>query len=107
MKRIWVVVLLALIAACASTEKVDEELAIYFGKNIKEVIEELGKPSNVDNMQNGTWQYRWTRESKFSKGIGASFMGVPLAKKTSNSCTKILIVDQRKIIVDYGTEGKC
>ena len=107
MGKIWFVVLSGLMAGCASTERVDDALAVYVGKSVKEVIEELGRPSNIYNMHNGTRHYIWTEKSNFSKGIGTTFMGVPLSKKTQGECTKVLVVDKQKFVVDYAIEGKC
>ena len=107
MEKIWYVVLFGLMTGCVSTEEVDDALAVYVGKNVKEVVEELGTPSNIYNMQNGTWHYIWTEKSDFSKGIGTTFMGVPLSKKTLGECTKVLVVDKQKSVVDYAIEGKC
>ena len=36
MEKIWYVVLFGLVTGCASTEKVDDALAVYVGKNNQE-----------------------------------------------------------------------
>jgi hypothetical protein len=107
MTKPCLVLVAAILIGCASTATVDDELVGYLGKNIKDVSEELGRPSNVYDMQDGTWHYLWTRKSKLTKGGNTSFMGVPLSKSTQYECTRVLIVDKRKIVVGYDIEGKC
>jgi hypothetical protein len=107
MAKIFLVLVTALLVSCASTSTVNDELVGYLGKSIKDVSEELGRPTNVYNMQDGTWHYLWTTKSKLTKGGNTSFMGVPLSKSTQYECTRVLIVDKRKIVVGYDIEGKC
>jgi hypothetical protein len=57
MDKIFAVLLIYLVAACASTGKPVEDLSRFLGKNVEVAKEELGKPSSVVNLQNGTWQY--------------------------------------------------
>ena len=101
---LWVILLAT---ACATTEKVDDDLAAYLGKHINDVREELGRQSSIHNMQDGTWQYLWTERRKNYTGVGTSLMGIPLSTSSRYECTRILVVDKNKVVVDYGTEGDC
>ncbi len=105
--KIAVILLFGLVAGCASTESVENDLLRFVGKNIKDAVAELGKPTHRYNMQNGTWQYHWTRQSSFSSSTGTSFLGVPLTKTKRKECSRVLIVDGQKNVVDYAIEGKC
>jgi len=107
MAKIFVALVVAVLVSCASTSTVNDELVSHLGKNIQDVSEKLGRPTNVYNMQDGTWHYLWTQKSKLTKGGKTSFMGVPLSKSSQHECTRVLIVDRRKIVVGYDFEGKC
>ena len=107
MAKIFLALVVSILVGCASTSTVNDELVSHLGKSIKDVSEELGRPTNVYNMHDGTWHYLWTKKSKLVKGVKTSFMGVPLSKSSQPECTKVLIVDKRKIVVGYDFEGKC
>ncbi|MFP6806756.1 MAG: hypothetical protein VB957_06190 [Pseudomonadales bacterium] len=107
MEKFCLIILISLIVACTSTQHSDDELARFVGRNIDEVIEELGRPSSRYNMQDGTWQYLWTTESGYSSGMGSSIMGIPISSQSRGECTIVLVIDSQKSVVDYSTEGRC
>ena len=109
MQRIPALTLLAilLLSGCATQEVVEDELAPWVGKPVSEAIEAMGRPTNVTNMQNGTWEYSWRHQKSGSVGVGTTFMGLPVSKTTSDYCNKVLVTDRTKEVISYLIEGKC
>lgn len=107
MEKIFLVLMVGLLAGCASTSNVEYELAGYVGSNIQDVYGKMGRPSKVYNLRDGTWHYIWTQKSKVVKTARSTVMGVPLSTSSQSECTKVLVVDKRKMVVGYDTEGNC
>ncbi len=96
-----------LLAGCASTAAIEEDLAKYVGSKVERAIEDLGKPAGVYNMQNGTWEYVWKKASSFSKGGGTTLMGVPVSSNSRSECNRVLVVNRQKDVLDFRVEGNC
>ena len=106
MIRILLALLTCLFMGCASTDRVDDDLAGFLGKNVKEATEELGRPTSIHNLQNGTWHYVWSKKSRFG-GTGTSVMGVSLSQGRQRECRRVLVVDSQKMVVNFESDGKC
>ena len=107
MRKTSLMLSLALLTSCASNARVEDELAGFMGNKIEDVYQHIGRPTQIYNMQDGTWQYLWTSKSGVKNTASTSFMGVPLVVSRSKECTRVLVVNRRKIVVGYDTEGKC
>lgn len=106
MKPTTLLLLLALIAGCNSqgTPSVDE-LAALVGKSIADARSELGPPSSVFDMQDGTLEYIWKEQSGGASSAGV--MGVRVASGNPKSCNRVLITNEAKIIQAFRYEGTC
>jgi hypothetical protein len=104
MNKLSAVLFVCLLAGCASTgSQPPLDLAKFLGKNISEAKEELGKPTRVVNLQNGTWHYSWSRKSGFG-GFNSDVMGVSLTKKKQKMCSNVLIVDEKKSVLSFASD---
>ena len=103
MDKLLHVLLICLVAGCASTGNPPVDLSRFLGKNIEEVKEELGKPTRVVNLQNGTWHYSWSKKAGFG-GINSNIMGVQLSKKKQKMCSDVLIVDKQKSVLSFASD---
>ncbi len=92
-------VLIAL--GCGSTGGYEEKLSSWVGGQVSEAIKELGSPHNILNMRDGTWIYTW---EKSGGAVSTSIGGVlPISKAAR--CTTTLIVNRRKVVLDYEFSG--
>ncbi len=107
MEKIFLVLMVGLLTGCVSTTNVEGKLASHLGNNIQDAIEKMGRPTKVQNMQDGTWHYLWTQKSKVGKAATIRIVGVPLSTRSQSECTKVLVVDKQKMVVGYDTEGNC
>ena len=106
MSRILLALLTCLLIGCAATDRVDDDLARFLGKNVKDATEELGRPTSVHNLQNGTWHYVWLKKSRYA-GTGTSVMGITLSEGKQRECRRVLVVDRQKMVVNFESGGKC
>ena len=86
---------------CVSTGGYEEKLSGWVGGQVSEAIKELGSPHNILNMRDGTWIYTW---EKSGGAVSTSIGGVlPLSKAAR--CTTTLIVNRRRVVLDYEFSG--
>ena len=105
MTRICLTILITLLTACASQQQTKSQLANYVGRNIESAISELGRPSQVRDMGDGTIEYVWKRESRSTTTANTSVMGIPLSKALGSKCVKPLIADQTRRVVSHRIFG--
>lgn len=103
---------LLMLSACATTsnsgEQADpDELARFLGHELEQATDALGKPSAVYNMQDGTWHVLWTEDTGHSQGTNISWAGVEVIKGTPVECTRVLVVNREKRVIDFKYEGDC
>lgn len=106
-KTVLIFIFSFFVAACTSVEQTREHLSGFIGQHVDVAVGDLGKPSGIHNMQNGTWEYVWHQDSKGSRSVSTTLMGAPVSKSFSRSCSFVLVVNKQKQVLEASTEGSC
>lgn len=100
------------LSSCATTANSDKradpaDLARFLGQELDQATDVLGTPSAVYNMQDGTWHVLWTEDTGHREGAKISWAGIEVVKGDPVECTRVLVVNRQRLIIDYKYEGDC